>query len=73
MRVVPKLLGWMTLPEAARYMGLSPQAVHRMVFETDQFQIVRAVGDKPVFVVTTEEVHRVQKRREASRVTAEQA
>lgn len=62
------LEGWMTFPEVAKLLGVTNQAVHKMVFEGDHFPGVRSVGEKPLYVVPRAEVAALeQKRIEASK------
>ncbi len=68
---VIRLEGWVTLPEAARLLETSPQAVHKMVFEQNLFKTIRRVSDKPLYVVALWEVEDVGKKRQAARMSAE--
>lgn len=53
---VPKLEGWVTISEAAEILGISRQAVHKMV-NSGKFRSARKIGSsKPVFVVRAAEV-----------------
>lgn len=54
-RLVPVLEGWLTAIEAAEILGISRQSVARMMTE-GVFRTLRAVGDRPLYVVRAEEV-----------------
>ena len=54
-RLVPVLEGWITAVEAAEVLGISRQSVARMMTE-GVFRTLRAVGDRPLYVVRIEEI-----------------
>jgi len=67
---VPKLENWVTLPEAARLLNVSNQMVHKMVFELKFFKTVRTVGDKPVYVLPTQDVITLALKRQADKTAS---
>jgi len=53
---VKRLEGWLTFQEAANMLGLTKQGMHQAVFNAARrrFDInddIRAVGDKPIWVI----------------------
>ena len=54
---VPPLEGWTTISEAAELLGVTRQAVHKMIFDR-KLKSVRRLGSvlKPIYVVRTAEV-----------------
>jgi Helix-turn-helix domain len=54
-QLVPVLEGWITAVEAAEVLGISRQSVARMMAD-GVFRTLRAVGDRPLYVVRVEEV-----------------
>lgn len=69
---VPKLEGWATFPEAAAELGVTKQAIHKMVFENGEFQSLRAVGSKPVYVISIEEVQAKKESRHTAALERQQ-
>jgi hypothetical protein len=66
---IKRLEGWLTFPEAARYLGISPQALHKMVWESHEFPQadLRAVGDRPTYLIRTAAVRRRHAARERAK------
>lgn len=52
---VPMLLGWLHAQQVAAALGISRQAVTRMMAD-GSFRTQRGVGDRPLYVVRIEEV-----------------
>jgi len=61
---VPELPGWLTVPDAAKLLNLSRQAVHLMV-QAGQFKSARRIGQH-CYVVQLAEVDEILLRREQS-------
>lgn len=62
---VPRLEGWLTFPEAGEVLGISKQMVHKLAFPASgksAFSTVRAVGDRPMYLVKEEEVEEYKNR-----------
>lgn len=67
-RIVPPLDGWVTTVEIAGMLGVSKQAVHKMIFERNAFNSLCAVGDRPVYVARRSEVESImESNRKANR------
>lgn len=64
-RRVPKLKGWLTFPEAGTILGVSKQMIHKMAFLTEPpvLKTVRSIGDRPIYIVSEEEVMTLKKSR----------
>lgn len=62
----PRLREWMTCTEAADRLGISRQSVNRMV-NMGEFETLHALGERPIFVVKTEEVEELVRRRKATK------
>ncbi len=45
----PRLADWITLTEAAEKLGVTKQAVHRMVAKT-QLHTLHKIGSRPVYI-----------------------
>jgi hypothetical protein len=58
-RLVPTLEGWLTAVEVAGILGISRQSVARMMAE-GYFRTLRAVGERPLYLVREEEVAALQ-------------
>ncbi len=65
---IPRLPGYMSMSEAGKILGVfSKQGIHRLIFESGEFTItdnpqtseVFAVGERPMYVVKSEAVRRV--------------
>ncbi len=55
---IPNLEGWMTVAQAAEVFGVTRQSLVRMIRE-GKFASARKVGDKPIFLLETDEVYEV--------------
>lgn len=55
--VVPPLEGYLTVPDVADRLGVTKQAVHKMIYE-GRFKTVRQVGNAAVYVVKLSEVEK---------------
>lgn len=64
----PRLREWMTCTEAADRLGISRQAVNRMV-NLGEFETLHALGERPIFVVKAVEVEEVRRRRAARKAS----
>lgn len=53
---VPRLEGWVSFDELADKLGISKQAVHKML-ETDRIKTARKVGKKAIYVLTQDEAN----------------
>lgn len=72
----PPLLDWMTGPQLAEMFGITRQQIHKMMLR-GEFRTLRALGEKPIYVVSRQEAEiiaatRMRKReeREERRATA---
>lgn len=68
---VRPLEDYITLPEAAEVLNVSKQMVHKLVYG-GTFKTVRAIGEKPLYVVKKSEARQVARRR-AQRKAEDQA
>lgn len=64
---LPLLDGWETVTDAASYLSVSRQAIHKML-EDGLFPSARQLGrstSKPIYIVSSEELENVYKSRKA--------
>lgn len=68
MKGVQRLEDWMTISEAGKYLGISRQQFHTLVFETQLFHVedLRMVGEKPLYLVRTASVVLLKQMRKSS-------
>lgn len=66
------LLDWVTFLEAATLLGVSSQAVHKMVWEQNKFAEVGVFGVKPIFLLRRDDVRQEAERRQARRKRQEE-
>lgn len=64
---VPRLEGFLTFPEVALLAGVTKQLIHKAALENEEFDSLRAIGSKPVYVVAQSEVDEWLARREAKK------
>lgn len=55
MEDLPELEGWLTLPEAAKLLGLTRQRVYQMV-QVGTLKSVMKLGDKPTYIIRKAEI-----------------
>lgn len=63
---IPKLEGWLSVPEAAFKLGVSKQMIHKMVHTLNLFdktKDVRRLGEKPMYILREEAVVALKERR----------
>ncbi len=62
---IPVLEDYISFPEAALMLGMSNQGFHKLVFDSNAFDTVRAVGSKPLYLVPLVDVVRMATNRRA--------
>lgn len=67
----PRLEEWCTTEEAAAMLGVTKQAVHKML-KNGEFKSARALGAKPIYVLGRAEVEGIALRRRAAQQAAEE-
>lgn len=66
---IPRLEGWLSVPEAAFALGVSKQMIHKMIHSLNVFNCerdVRKVGDKPMYLVRESAVEALRKSRDGA-------
>lgn len=61
----PVLEGWITLTDAAELLGISKQAVHKMV-TSHKITTLHKIGRKPLYIMREAEITRLRELRRAS-------
>ena len=56
---VPRLTGWITLPEAAKLLGFSRQYCYRLA-QNEKFKSLHRIGESSTFVVSEAEVAEIR-------------
>ncbi len=69
---IPVLEDYLTFPDAAKLLGISNQAFHKMVFTRDILKDdIRSIGDKPIYVLPRSAVSQLAKTRLEAALTRE--
>lgn len=66
---IPELEGWITTTDAAGILGVSKQAIHKMI-DAGKISTSRKIGKKPLYVMREEEISKIHEDKEAAALRA---